>query len=621
MKQLFLRIIFTVFAIFVTFSAAAKDVTFKANVPLMVTLGEPFPVEFSLNAQPEDGTFAPPSFDGFDVIAGPRISNGTSIQVINANITRTVSYTYTYVLLANSEGNFTIPAASVEVDDVLYKSDVVPIEVVKESSSISQGSTSQQQRQQEDEVSSQAAASNTIAPDDVLLKMNLSRTSVYKGEPIRATIKLYTRVNIVNNENLKMPTFNGFWAQDITDTRAQGAQRETYNGKVYDTHIVREYLLYPQQSGDLEIDPTQIDIIAQVVVQSRRVDPFFGGGHEFYNVRRHLATPTTTIDVKRLPAGSPASFSGAVGDYSIEMLPLGSATIEANSASTLRVRVAGTGNLSFIQAPKIELPNSFEQYTVRTTESISNGASGATGYKEFEYPFIARAEGNYTIPAVEFSYFDPKTEAYTTLNTNSFSVVITPDGSGNSGTAAVVQGRSKVDVEMLGNDIRFIKLSSGGFKSTRNPLILSWLYFVIVAGVILLYIVLFVVLTKAIKDSKNDALRRGKRANKIAVQRFKSAKSAMDEGNERLFYEEMLRGLWGYMSDKLNIPVSDLTKECVRDELVKRGGDGDVAQSFSTIITRCDEAQYSPMASAEMVDVYGRGLQLLSQIETLFKRK
>ncbi|MFI3248446.1 MAG: BatD family protein [Rikenellaceae bacterium] len=622
MKRLLLRIIFTVAAIGIIISSfAATDVTFKANAPLLVTVGEPFPVEFSLNAHPDDDSFQAPSFDGFNVIAGPRISSGQSVQVINNDITRTVNYTYTYVLIAQDAGNYTLPAATVVVDKSQYSTQPIAVEAVNESSSLSGGAQQSQQPQQSRAANPQSSASNRIANDDVMLRLIISDKSVYKGEPIRATIKLYTRVDIVNNENLKMPTFNGFWAQDVTDTRNQGARRETYNDKVYDTHVIREYLLYPQQSGDLVIEPAQIDIVAQVVVQSRNIDPFFGRGRDFYNVNRHLETPPTTIDVKKLPSGSPASFSGAVGKYSIEMIPMTSTTFEANSAVTLKLRVAGTGNLSFIQAPKLELPNSFEQYNVKTTESIRNSSGGATGYKEFEYPFIARAEGNYTIPAIEFSYFDPSTNAYTVLNTNPFSVTITPDSAAGSGAATIERGVSKVDIALLGSDIRFIKLRSAVFAPIRDPLILSWLYFAIVAAVVLIYVVLFFVLRRKIRDSKNDALRRGKRANKIAVQRFKVAKRAMDDNNERLFYEEMLRGLWGYMSDKLNIPVADLTKECVRDELVKRGGDLSVAQEFSAIITRCDEAQYSPMASSQMIDVYGCGLQLLSQIETLFKRK
>ncbi len=627
MRRLLLRTIFTLSALCIMLSAVvAAEVEFKANVPLLVSVGEPFPVEFSLNAKPQDDTFTSPTFAGFEVVAGPRISNGTSIQIINGKMTRSVNYTYTYILIAQEAGRFTIPAASVVVDKTGYKSQAIPIEVVKESESIAsapqqsggsaqQGGSTQQQRQ-----SAQSTASNRVAKDDVFLQMNISRKSVYKGEPLRAEIKLYTRVDIVNNENMKLPSFNGFWAQDVTDSRQQGARRETYNGKVYDTHLIREYLLYPQQSGELVIDPAQLDIVAQVVVQGRNIDPFFGGGHEFYNVRRHLQTTPITIDVKRLPAAAPASFTGAVGQYTIELIPPESTSLTANTASTIKLRVSGSGNISFVQAPKIDLPASFEPYTVRTTESLRNEATQMSGYKEFEYPFIARAEGDYTVPKVEFSYFNPSNNAYMTVSTNPFNLTITADKGGNGGAAQIISGVSKSDIAMLGSDIRFIKLGSANLKHEREPLILSWLYFLIVGAMLALWGAMFVMLRRMIRDSKNEALRRGKRASKVAVQRFKSAKSSMDAGDERVFYKEMLRGLWGYMSDKLNIPVADLTKEYVRDEIIRRGGSQSVAQEFSAIISRCDEAQYSPMASAQMDEVYRDGLQLISQIEELFKK-
>ncbi|MFI3269868.1 MAG: BatD family protein [Rikenellaceae bacterium] len=623
MKRLLLRTIFTISTLCVVLSVVAADeVELKANVPLLVTVGEPFPVEYALNAKPEDDSFTPPKLEGFDVVAGPRISSGTSIQIVNGNMTRTVNYTYTYVLMAQEAGRYTIPAASVKVKGVSYSSTSTPVEVVKESESINSGSQQSGASQQADnQQRSQNTASGRVGKDDLFLLMNLSQKSVFKGEPIRAEIKLYTRVDIVNNDNLKLPTFNGFWAQDVTDSRQQGGRRETYNGKVYDTHIVREYLLYPQQSGDLVIDPAQIDIVAQVVVQSRNMDPFFGGGHEFYNVRRHLETPSVTIDVKRLPASAPASFSGAVGTYAIEVIPPESASIVANAASTIKLRVSGSGNISFVQAPKIDLPNSFELYNVKTTESLRNEATQQSGYKEFEYPFIARAEGDYTIPAVEFSYFDPSNRAYTTVKTNPFSLTITADKSSAGGAAQMVSGVTKSDIELLGRDIRFIKLGEARFLRDREPFILSTLYLAIVAVIVAVWGVLLVLLRRMISDSKNEALRRGKRASKVAVQRFKSAKSSMDEGDERTFYREMLQGLWGYMSDKLNIPVADLTKECVREELMKRGGSKETAQEFSAIITRCDEAQYSPVASTQMDEVYGEGLRLVSKIEELFKRK
>ena len=293
----------------------------------------------------------------------------------------------------------------------------------------------------------------------------------------------------------------------------------------------------------------------------------------------------------------------------------------ANSGATVTVKISGTGNLTFVQAPKLPLPTSFEQYNVKTTESINTSASGISGYRQFEYPFIARAEGAYDIEPIEFTYFDPQRVQYVTLKSKPLTLEITPDARGG-GDAVVMQGRgmSKEEVKMLGQDIRFIKLGGAQLRSERVPFIFSAAYWILLLGVLALFTMIYVALRKQIRESQNVALVRGKRANKVAVQRFRAAKRYMEEQNRHAFYEEMLRALWGYMSDKFNIPVANLTKENVREELHKRGVSSEDSQRFTDIITRCDEAQYSPVESARMNDVYSEGVNLISRIESVIKR-
>ena len=292
------------------------------------------------------------------------------------------------VLLPQQEGTFTIGAATARVDKTEYRTKTLPIEVVDE------GQTGQSSSGGSSSGSSPADVQQQVGKDDILLRMELSRRTAFKGEPIRAALKLYYRVNLVGDSGSKLPTFNGFWAQEIE--RQQQPQRERYNGRVYETQIVREYLLYPQQSGVITIEPAELNVIAQVVVQSPNPDPFFGGGHEVYDVRRSLRTSPVEVTVRDLPAGAPESFSGAVGKFTMSS-NLPASTLAANSAATYTVKIAGTGNLSFVQAPKLTLPSSFEQYNVKTTESMNTTAAGTTGYRQFEYPFIARAEGEYEV--------------------------------------------------------------------------------------------------------------------------------------------------------------------------------------------------------------------------------
>ncbi|MDE7304980.1 MAG: BatD family protein [Alistipes sp.] len=597
---------------------AAEKVVFEVSSPLIVSMGEAFRVEFALNAAPDDDSFVAPAFEGFDVLAGPAVSKGSSIQIINGAMTKSVNYTITFVLLPRSAGNLTVGAAEIAVDGTVYRTRPLALEVVAEPTD---GSASQSgagdRREPQDEAS---RAQGQLAPDDILLRAVVSRSSVFKGEPLRVTFKLYERVNVAGYQDVKFPSFNGFWAQEL-DTNSARRQRETFNGKVYETLVAREYLLYPQQAGTLTIDPAELTAVAQVVVQSRRnVDPFFGGGPEIYNVPRKLQSQRISVTVKPLPAGAPAGFGGAVGHFDMQTVPP-AGQLSANSAATCTVKISGTGNLAFVQAPKLVLPASFEQYNVKTTESINASAAGISGYRQFEYPFIARAEGDYEIGPVEFTYFDPARMEYKTLRSKPLALHVVPDAQGG-GDAVVMQGRgmSKEEVRLLGQDIRFIKLGSARLRSERQPFLFSGLYWSAVGGILFLFGAAYVALRRRIRESQNVAAVRGKRANKVAVSRFRAARKYMEQDNRHAFYEEMLRALWGYVSDKLNIPVANLTKENVREELHKRGVPVEQAQRFTAIIAQCDEAQYAPAASARMGDVYAEGVDLVSHIEAMIKR-
>ena len=619
MRDFVAKISLTALFVLAIFSAsAAEKVTFEANSPLMVAVGEAFRVEFTLNAEPDADSFKAPSFEGFDVIAGPSVSTGSSIQYINGSISKSFSYGITYVLLPQAAGNVTIGAAEAKVDGTAYRTKPLPIEIVNE------GDASRARQQPQGRTGgsgdAQASAQGQVAKDDILLRAVVSRSSVYKNEPLHVAFKLYTRVPYVNIVPESAPSFNGFWSQDLTDPNSARVGRETYNGKVYETRVLYDYLLYPQQVGSLTIDPVDMTVVAQVVVQSRNADPFFGGGREVFNVPRKVQSQRATVTVKPLPSGAPSSFSGAVGRFTMDT-QLPSERIAANSGATFTVKISGTGNLTFVQAPKLPLPTSFEQYNVKTTESINTSATGISGYRQFEYPFIARAEGTYDIEPIEFTYFDPQRVQYVTLRSKPLTLEITPDARGG-GDAVVMQGRgmSKEEVKMLGQDIRFIKLGGEQLRSERVPFIFSAAYWILLLGVLALFTMIYVALRKQIRESQNVALVRGKRANKVAVQRFRAAKRYMEEQNRHAFYEEMLRALWGYMSDKFNIPVANLTKENVREELHKRGVSSEDSQRFTDIITQCDEAQYSPVETARMNDVYSEGVNLISRIESVIKR-
>ena len=617
----------TLFATFVALFAfvsvaRAENVSFKVSAPMITSVGETLPVRFELNAKPDRDTFSPPSFDNFDVVAGPSVSQGSSVSIVNGSMTKSVSYVITYILMPQSAGTFTIGSASIVVDGKSYATQPTAIEVrgssASQNSNIQPGGQSQSGgTQQNSNENIESSASRSIERDDLLLRLDVSSRSVYKGQPLRAILKLYSRVNIAGSEGAKMPTFNGFWSQQV-DIQ-QGPFRETYNGKVYEAYNIAEYLLYPQQDGTLVIEPAELTVIAQVMVQTNRgYDPFFGGGHEVYNVRRELKTPSVSINVKALPEGAPESFTGAVGRYTMTH-NLSSDKAVANSALTLQLKISGTGNLKFISAPKLNLPGTFELYEVKSEEKIQNKASGSSGYRQFDYPFIVRAEGNYEVGPVEFTYFDIDKNEYVTLATPQMSIEVTPDTNASSASQTLIPGVKREDVRLLSEDIRFIKLGEPALRSVVTPLVLSTTYWVIILLLVVVAVVAYFAIGKYIRDNRNVVLVKGKRANKMAVKRFRIAEKYMREHDRRAFYEEMLRALWGYLSDKFNIPVADLTREVVFVELSRRGAVAE-AESIIAVIARCEEAQYSPAASAEMNEVYDDGVDAISKIESAIKR-
>lgn len=592
-------------------SAFAQKVSFEADAPSVVATDEVFRIEFSLNAKPDN--FSPPAITGFDVLAGPTTSQGQSISIVNGSMTQTINFSYTYVLQAHAPGNFTIPAASVVVDGKTYSTKELAIEVVGEASA---GRPKAGKTQKSDQ------SKGSISSDDILVRVSVNRNNVYKGQPIKATFKLYTRVPMSGVESAKYPAFNGFWTQELS-TDNNKWQRETLNSKVYDAMVIREYLLYPQQAGVLHIEQFDLTVIAQVVAQQRRqslIDDFFGGAADVQEVRKRLSAAPIKINVKELPAGAPYSFNGAVGSFNMTS-DMPASSISANSATTYSVKISGKGNLPLIQAPKLVLPSSFEQYNIKTTESLSNSGTGISGYRQFEYPFIARAEGEYGIDPIEFSYFDPELVKYVTLATPKIDLEVMPDstGRGVSAGAGMVSGLTKEDIKILGQDIRFIKIGKSGLSSRTNLFMGSWLYFAIIVLILALFVVALVYLKKIIKERHNSVLVKGKRANKVALQRFKAASIYMKEDNLRQFYEEMLRALWGYVSDKLNIPVANLTKDNVREELLKRGVSYEQSQRFIEIVSECEYAQYSPASSGQMNEVYGAAVALISQYESIVK--
>ncbi len=600
-----------------TLAPFAQKVGVEVGAPAVVAAGEVFRVEFAVNAKPSD--FKAPVITGFEVLAGPTVSHGTSISIVNGEVTKTVNYSYMYVLQASAEGRFTIPPVEVTVEGKVYSSRATAIDVVA-------GGAQQGTPQSASQGSGQGQQTHVpaaISPDDMMINASVSRASVYKGQPVKLTLKMYKRVNLGGISGTKLPAFNGFWSQELQLNPNRQWARENYGNKVYDALVIGEYLLYPQQSGTLTIEPFELTAVAQIIVQSQNRSPFddfFGGGQQVQEVRKELRTKPLQVTVKDLPGGAPVGFSGAVGDFTMDA-NLPSRSVAANSAATYTIKIAGSGNLPLIQAPKISMPGSLEQYNIKTTESLSSSGAGISGYRQFEYPFIPRAEGACIIDAVEFSYFNPETGRYVTLSAPAVELNVTPDGSGgaHSDGGGLVSGLTKEDIRILGKDIRFIKIGDPGLRPAGRVLMASGLYFMMLALVALLAVAAYFLFAARIRLSGNMAAVRGKRANKVALQRLRAADGFRRGGDRKRFLEEMLRALWGYMGDRLNIPAASLTRDNVREKLTRRGVAPAQTDRYIDVISDCELAQYSPAQSGQVDEIYRAGVEAISAMETALK--
>ncbi len=597
------RVIISILLAFLPMLSWAQNI--EVTVPNVVAVGETFRLEYRSAQQMT--SVSNPEFGEMELLAGPSSAQYVSTNMVNGNFQQQTTYVYTYVLRCNEEGTFTASGFSAEIDGSRITANSATIKALNESSA-AQSSPSQ---------GGQSGQSSDGPDDDLIIRAVVDKTNVYKGEAIRVTFKLYTRVDNIGAEGSKMPSFNGFWTQEI-EVEPQ-RQREALGNKIYSSQVLREYLLFPQATGTLTIEPFSLDIVAQLRVKRPSTGDIFEdmmfGTTEIREVRRKVSSPAVTINVKALPTGAPESFDGAVGEFTMTADPL-PREIAANSAISRIIRIEGSGNLSQIQAPKLKFPDSFEQYSVKTTDKIQSNARGMSGSRMFEYPFIARAEGEYVVPAVEFTFFSPRQTQFVTLRSQQSILTITPDSmAGRSASAAIMGGVSKEDIRLLGKDIRFIQLGAAGLHREGRTIVGNGIYLLCVilmgSGVAVLYFYL----RKVLRDKRDNNIMKGKYANKVALRRFRQAEIYMNEGNQRGFYEEMLRGLWGYMADKYNIPVANLTKVGIREKALKQGIANETIESYIAIIGECEYGQYSPSSSGQMIEEYKRGIEAITAME------
>ncbi|NOY38558.1 MAG: protein BatD [Chlorobi bacterium] len=599
--------ILVIFGFFLTgfqLPARAQGIHINASAPGVVSVGQQFRLVFEINTR--DGKFSPPDLSDFDVLMGPSTSYSQSTQIINGRISSSVSYTYTYILQARKEGTFTIGQATLKLKKETIHSNALRIKVV---------AGQVQVRQQKRTAGTGTPKANTAPSpgENLFVKLIVNKTHVVQGEPVTATVKIYSRMNLSGFEEIDMPEFDGFLKQEIPTPQLQSLQREYINGQAYGTGVLGRYLLFPQKTGEVAIDPVKIICLVQQRVRSGP-EGFFGDFFDSYRtVRQPIQSRSVKITVDPLPVGAPPGFKGAVGSFGLDV-SADKSTLKVNDAVNLTVKISGTGNLKLIEPPSIDFPPDFEVYDPRITSNIKNGVTGATGYKKFEYLMIPRHAGNYRISPITFAYFDPQAKIYRTLRTPA--VNLTVNKSNESGSVPVVSGVSREALKYLGKDIRYIHNKPFRLKPQDKTILNSFVFKLVWLILIVIYVLAYVIYRVRVKQRSDIVRLRNRKANRIARKRLKTAGYYLKKGEEGAFYEETLKAIWGYLSDKLGLPVSDLTREKAEKILQSYHVPADLIQQLIFVLDQCEFARYAPEGKKLQHDkLYRETLEIISNLE------
>lgn len=585
------------------------QVTFKASAPAAVVQGEQFRLSFVLNKEGRELRL--PDMPDFDLLFGPSTSTSYSQRTINGKTTSESSVTYTYILVAKKPGSFSIPAASITVDGSNYKSNAIQIKVLPPDEKASQGATSRDRSSSE----STSSGTATVSARDAFIRAIVSKNSIYEQEGFTVTFRLYTTLNIVNFGKIQFPEFEGFMVEDVPLPVNQQLQMERYNDRNYYTADLRKTLLFPQRSGQITIPAGNIEMVFSVP-SGKSVSTFFGAQEVMVDVKKNLTTNPLAIHVKPLPADKPASYANAVGTFTLNP-SISTDKVKANEAITLTLEISGTGNMKLIRNPEVAFPDNFELYDPVVDNALNVTTNGLTGIRKISYMVIPRYEGNYAIPPLEFTYFDPATNKYKTLTTPEYKLQI---AKGDPGSAAASDFVNRQDVKVE-QDIRFLKTGEITYLSRTNFFVGSFAYWLWYLIPLTLLIVLFLINRKQARENANVALMRTKKANKMAVRRLKTAGKYLKEQDKEQFYNEVLRALWGYFSDKLSIPLAQLSKQNIESELSKQGISEELVGKFMHILDTCEFARYAPAESdAGMDRIYQETVETIGEMENKLRK-
>lgn len=626
--------------------AVAQEFRFTTQVnSTKVGLDQPFQIQFLLENAPNMRSFVPPSFNDFEVVQGPSQMSGYS----NINGKSSEYIAFTYVLKPKAIGNFTIAGATARVNGNLVRSNPVTIEVTRNSGSSANniGQPAFPHRmpglhpplgQQEEETDMAGVLRNGEDPmqkvkKNVFVKVAVDKTSLYEGEQLTATYKLYTRLP-TSSKVTKVPAFTGFSAVDLELPNPPQATIEQVNGVPFKVFVIRKTMLFPLQKGTLELDPVEIDNTVRLfkINRTRRsrshsllddffndpfgkdpfddhfFDDFFGGQDVTYqDVSYKLVSSPIKINVKPLPAeGRPASFNGAVGQFALQA-SLDKTSLSTDDAATLKITVSGAGNINLINAPKVPFPANFETYDTKTTDHFNKNTNPFSGSRTFEYVFMPRTAGNFPIPSVAFSYFDPATHAYKTLQTEKFLLQVSPGKR---------MDKDEMQDYSAGKELLPINTGVQNWTKQHPSAWGTWWHIVLMLLPLLLLGILAIYRNRLHRMAADIAGTKNRRANKVALKRLRQAAHYLSQQNSKAFYEETSRAIWGYLSDKLNIPYAALSRERVQEQLSNKQVSSEESNALFALISNCELALYAPAGgNGQMKETYEKTLQLIGKLE------
>ena len=601
----------SIFLICLFVACACFSQVIRVSAPSRVEAGENFRVSFKVTTQDvDDFRSGLHSTDVVEVIAGPYTSSESSFQMVNGHTSSSSSITYTYTLYAAKSGVYNIPAAHARVGGKQISSSPAKVTVV--GSAQGRGNNSPKMHEDDNYQPHMRAAGSAISGRDLFIKVSANKKKVYEQEPILLTYKVYTLVDLTQLEG-KMPELTGFHTQEVPLPQQKSFHIERVNGKPYRTVTWSQYVMYPQMTGKMEIP--SITFKGIVVQQNRSVDPFeafFNGGSGYVEVKRNIVAPSIKIDVLPLPQ-KPANFSGGVGKFNISA-QLNKNELKAGDPLSLRIVVGGIGNLKLIKQPVVNFPKDWDKYDPKVTDKTKLTSNGLEGNMIYDILAVPRNQGHYTIPPVELTYYDTSLNQYKTIKTQSFEIEVAKGDGSRSSVVDYSKDQPK--------DIKDIKKGDAELHSVDNFFFGSVGYLMSLLIPFVAFVALLVIFRKRAIDNADLVKMKGKKANKIATKRLRQANKLLLAGKSNEFYDEVLRALWGYVGDKLNMPAEKLSRENISEKLQSHNVDDNTISKFVSAIDDCEMMRFAPGdPEGNMNKTFESAMTAIMEIEKVMNKK